>query len=835
MRNMFRACCAAVLACTPFAAAAPQPNTSATTFRQGVYTAEQANRGQQVYTAKCSMCHGDNLAGIEMAPALAGGSFRTSWNAQPLLTLANRIKTTMPPTAPNSLSNNQVTDLVSYILQANDIRAGNVALNIPLGSGAVGTAASHPAGRTDWTTYGADLASTRYSPLDQINKDNFSQLRIAWRLNTINLGPTADRLYSATPLMVNNVLYTTAGMARSVVAMNPGTGQMLWMYQLEEGERGRFAPRKGAGRGLAYWSSPDGSDQRIIFISPGYCLIALDAKTGHLVEKFGDKGMVDLKQQDDQDLDLVHAIIGINATPLVAGDVVVVGAAHAAMTNYTGTVSAVGYVRGFDVRTGKRLWIFHTIPKKGEFGYDTWLNGSAEQNGNLGAWAQMSADLELGLVYVPTEMPGNDSYGVNRPGAGLFGESLVALDLKTGKRKWHFQTVHHGLWDADLPCAPMLFDIVQNGRKIKALAQPTKTAFLFVLNRETGEPIWPIEERPVPQSDVPGEKTSPTQPFPTKPAPFDRQGISVDDLIDFTPKLRAEAEEILKKYNHGPLYTPPMLERPGGPLGTLILPSDVGGANWPGGSFDPETNRLYIHSHTTPTLLRNVPEEIAMPGPKSIGGLLRPATEPGEEEPGAPGFGRGGRGGAGRGAGGDGGAAGFGAGRGAAGGRGPGGRGGPGGFAGMPGGRGGTNVEGLPLIKPPYDRITCYDMNTGDMIWQKAHSSTPDEIKNNPALKGLDLPRLGQPGRTFIGVLTTKTLLIAGEGGVHTNSKGEQVALLRAYDKATGADIPGEINMPGKQTGSPMTYMYNGKQYIVLAVTTNGPNGGGELIAYALP
>ena len=628
-----------------------------------------------------------------------------------------------------------------------------------------------------------------------------------------------------------------------MVALNPGTGQMLWMYQLEEGERGVFAPRRGAGRGLSYWQSPDGSDQRILYVTPGYRLVALDAKTGHLVESFGNKGMVDLKLEDDQNLDLNRAIVGLNAPPLVAGGVVVVGAAHAAMGSPQGTVSAIGYVRGYDVRTGKRLWIFHTIPKKGEFGYDTWLDGSAEKNGNLGAWGQLSADLDLGLVYIPTEEPGNDYYGVNRPGDGLFAESIVALDLKTGARKWHYQTIHHGMWDSDLPCAPMLYDMVQNGRKIKALAQPTKTAFLFVLNRETGAPIWPIEERPVPQSDVPGEKSSPTQPFPTKPAPFDRQGVSTDDLIDFTPELRAQALEVVKNYKMGPLYTPALLARPDAPQGVLMLPSDVGGANWPGGAIDPENNHLYIHSHTTVFTLRNVPANLAMPGPDSTGGLLRPATQPGEEEEGSP-LAGGGRGGGGRGAGG---AGGFGGGRGAAGGRGPGGPGGPGGAAGFAGGRGpggpggpgggrgGTNVQGLPLIKPPWDRITAYDMNTGEMLWQKAHSSTPDDIKNNPALKGLNLPRLGQPGRTFIGVLATKTLLIAGEGGVHTNSNGEQVALLRAYDKATGEDIPAEINMPGKQTGSPMTYMYNGKQYIVVAVTTNGQNGGGELLAYALP
>ncbi|MEO8592931.1 MAG: PQQ-binding-like beta-propeller repeat protein [Candidatus Solibacter sp.] len=838
MKNIFRACLAAVFAYTVFSLAAPQPNTSAKTFHDSVFTAEQATRGEQLYASKCSACHGDNLLGMESAPPLAGANFRKAWETQPLLTLANRIRTTMPPTAPNSIAGSQLADLMSYLLKANDIRAGNVALSLPTSTTAPATSTAAPQGKGEWTTYGADLASTRYSPLDQINPENFSKLQIAWRLNTNNLGPNPDRLYSSTPLMVNGILYSTAGMARTVVALNPGTGQMLWMYQLDEGERGQFAPRRGAGRGLSYWQSPDGSDQRIIFVTPGYRLLALDAKTGHLVETFGTKGMVDLKLEDDQQLDLVRAVVGLNAPPLVAGDAIVVGAAHSAAGSPTGTPSAIGNVRAFDVRTGKRRWIFHTIPHKGEFGYETWLDGSAERNGNLGAWAQLSADLELGLVYVPLEMPANDYYGVNRPGSHLFSESLVALDLKTGARKWHYQTVHHGLWDYDLPCAPMLYDMAQNGRKIKVLAQPTKSAFLFVLNRETGLPIWPIEERAVPQSDVPGEKTSPTQPFPTKPAAFDRQGVAIDDLIDFTPQLRAEAVELVKKYRIGPLFTPPALAKPDGPQGTLMLPMDVGGANWPGGSFDPETNRLYIHSHTTIFTLRNVPEELAMPGPKNMGGILRPATQPGEDEDGATPRAGGARGGAGRGAGGPGGPGGFGGGRGAVGGRGPGGPGGPGGFGGPGGpggGRGGTNVQGLPLVKPPWDRITAYDMNAGEIVWQKTHSSTPDEIKNNPAIKALNLPRLGQPGRTFIGVLTTKTLVIAGEGGVHTNAKGEQVALLRAYDKVTGEDIAAEVNMPGKQTGSPMTYMFNGKQYIVVAVTTNGTGGGGELIAYALP
>ena len=280
----------------------------------------------------------------------------------------------------------------------------------------------------NWATYGGNLASHRYSPLDQINKDNFRNLRIAWRLKTDFLGPTPDNLYSATPLYVNGVLYTTAGTRRAAIALNPGTGEMLWMHSEDEGPRGDAAPRRGAGRGVAYWSSADGSDQRILYVTPGYRMIALNARTGELVRSFGKDGVVDLKVDNDQEYDLTTAAVGLNATPLVAGDVVVVGAAHFAAGSPNTRPTAKGFVRGFDVKTGKRLWIFHTIPVKGEFGYDTWLDGSAEKNGNLGAWAQMSADLELGLVYVPTEMPATDYYGVNRPGNGLFGESIVALD-----------------------------------------------------------------------------------------------------------------------------------------------------------------------------------------------------------------------------------------------------------------------------------------------------------------------------------------------------------------------------------------------------------------------
>ena len=662
-----------------------------------------------------------------------------------------------------------------------------------------------PAAGVEWKTYGADLASTRYAPLDQINKDNFSKLQVAWRLKTDAFGPRPDTLYSATPLVVGAMLYTTAGTRRAVIAMNAATGEVKWVYTEDEGPRGQNAARSGAGRGVSYWSSADGSDQRIIYVTPGYRMIALNAKDGLPIASFGEDGVVDLKLDNDQKLDLVTADIGLNATPLVAGDVVVVGAAHRFSGSPRTMNNARGYIRGYDVRTGKRLWIFHTVPLPGEFGFDTWDDKSALRNGNTGAWAQLSADLELGLVYVPVELPTSDFYGGNRPGNTLFGESLVALDLKTGKRKWHYQISHHGIWDYDPPCAPILFDMATGGRRVKALALPTKQSFLFVLNRETGEPIWPIEERKVPQSDVPREKTSPTQPFPNRPAPFDRQGIGPDDLIDFTPALRAEALEVLKRFRFGPMYTPPVLSDAGGPIGTLQVPADHGGANWPGGSFDPETNRLYIHSHTAVFAVGIVPADPDTSDMGFVSGMVRPGGPPvapaGEgAEPGtAPG-------------------------RGGAGGR--------GGAAGRGGGRGvTTTVQGLPLIKPPYDRITAYDMNTGDLLWQKPHTTTADEIRNHPALKGLEVGRLGAYGRIFIGVLTTKSLVIAGEGGVHTNAAGQRVALLRAYDKETGADA-GAVNMPEKQTGSPMTYMVNGKQYIVVAVS--GANGA-ELIAYTLP
>ena len=409
----------------------------------------------------------------------------------------------------------------------------------------------------EWRTYGGDLGSTRYSPLDQINAGNFDKLEVAWRFKTDNLGTRPEYQYEATPLMVKGVLYSTGGSRRAVVALDAATGELLWTHAEREGERGSNAPRQLSGRGLAYWI--DGKEERILYVTPGYRLIALDAKTGLLVPGFGANGVVDLKLDDDQEIDLVTGEVGLHSAPVVAKDVVIVGAAHRSGGVPRSKTNVKGYVRGFDVRTGKRLWIFHTIPKPGEYGIETWENDSWSYTGNTGVWAQISVDEELGLVYLPVELPTGDYYGGHRPGDGLFGESLVAVDLRTGKRRWHHQLVHHGIWDMDIPCAPILANITVNGRAVKAVAAPSKQAFLYVFDRVTGQPVWPMEERPVPKGDVPGEWYSPTQPFPTKPPAYDRQGVSIEDLIDFTPELRAEAIKLVSKYKIGPLFTPPVV------------------------------------------------------------------------------------------------------------------------------------------------------------------------------------------------------------------------------------------------------------------------------------
>jgi quinoprotein glucose dehydrogenase len=645
----------------------------------------------------------------------------------------------------------------------------------------------------EWRTYGGDLGHTRYAPLDQINASNFQTLEVAWRFKTDALGPRPEYQLESTPLMVKGVLYSTAGSRRAVVALDAATGEMLWMHSENEGARGAAAPRQLSGRGLAYWT--DGREQRILYVTPGYRLIALDAKNGARISSFGQGGVVDLKLDDDQTMDLVTGEIGLHSTPTVAKNVVIIGAAHKTGGNPKSRRNEKGYVRGFDVRTGKRLWIFHTIPLPGEFGNDTWEKDSWAYTGNTGVWGQISADEELGLVYLPVELPTGDYYGGHRPGNGLFGESLVAVDLQTGKRRWHFQLVHHGIWDMDIPCAPILTDITVNGRTIKAVAQPTKQAFLYVLNRETGEPIWPIEERPVPKGNVPGEWYAPTQPFPTRPPAYERQGVSIDDLIDFTPALRAEAIKVAERYQIGPIFTPPVVSKLEGPLGTLT-PGFA--TNWPGGSYDPETHIAYIYSQSGASPLGIVPSPSDLSDMDFIqGSALTGARRTGGSGS-AAGGGRTGETAAAPAAAGEGGA--------------------------------GLTVQGLPLLKPPYARISAIDLNKGEILWHIAHGETADNVRNHPALKGLTIPRTGRPG--LIGPLVTKTLVIAGEGGVFTTPSGQRGAMLRAYSKTDGKEV-GAVYMPAPESGSPMTYMLNGKQYIVIAIS--GGNYSGELLAFRLP
>jgi len=651
---------------------------------------------------------------------------------------------------------------------------------------------------TEWPTYAADLAGTRYRPFDQINASNFNDLEVAWRLKTDMFGNRPEYKLEGTPLMVNGVLYTTAGSRRAAIAVDAATGELLWVHGEREGKRGASAPRQLSGRGLAYWS--DGKVERILYITPGYRLVCLDAKTGVPVPSFGENGAVDLKLNDDQTIfpDLITGEIGLHATPTVAGNTVIIGAAFREGFTPASMRNNKGYVRGFDVRTGKRLWIFHTIPKKGEFGYDTWLNGSAEYTGNTGVWTQITVDEELGLVYLPVESPTGDFYGGHRPGNNLFGESLVCVDLKTGERKWHFQLVHHPLWDMDISSAPILADITISGHPVKAVAQPSKQGFLYVFDRLTGKPIWPIEEKPVETGSVPGEWYSPTQPIPTRPPAYSRNGVSIDELIDFTPELREQAEKIVSRYHIGPVFTPPIASRAEGPLATLTLGTADGGTNWPGGSYDPETHILYAFACNAclePIGLVPPPKELSdmnfvygtagkeprminAAGTNSSADAPKPASKPvSADEWNA------------------------------------------------------VTIDGLPLIKPPYGTISAINLDKGEIVWQIAHGETPDLIRNHSALKGLTIPRTGQETWN-VGTLVTKTLVIAGDGVVTTTAEHPRGAMLRAYDKGTGKEV-GAVYMPAPESGSPMTYMLNGKQYIVIAVS--GGNYSGEYIAFSLP
>jgi len=623
-----------------------------------------------------------------------------------------------------------------------------------------GSAVEAQRGATDgqWRVYHADNGATRYSTLDQITPENFTDLQIAWRWKSDNFGPRPEFKNETVPLMIDGILYFTAGSERDVIAADAGTGQTLWHWRLDEGERGRKAPRRNSGRGVAYWTD-DRGDARIFVVTPGFHLAGLDARTGRPAAGFGTDGVVDLMDRWEGLVDPVGNL-GNTSPPTVVGDVVIVGPALAAGGTPPSKENTPGHVTAYSARSGERLWTFHTVPKTGELGYDTWESGSAEYSGNAGVWPPFSADDELGYVYLPLDAPTSDYYGGHRLGDNLFSSSLVVVEAATGRLVWHRQQVHHDIWDYDNPTAPILIDITVAGQPIQAVVQLTKQSFAYTYDRRTGEPVWPIEERPVPASDIPGERTSPTQPFPTRPAPYDLQGVSEDDLIDFTPELRREALEIMKDYRFGPLYTPASrLGDPVGPKGTIQAPGAAGGSLWEAAAFDPETGMLFIPSSTIPRALAMTDET----GESNVRYISGPPRVP---EP-----------------------------------------------------------QGLPLLKPPYGRITAIDMNIGEHVWMIPNGDTPDAIRSHPTLRDLDLPPTGKASRA--GVLVTKTLLVVGEGW-----GGD--ATLRAIDKVSGTTLA-TIELPAPQTGLPMTYLHNGRQFIVFTVGNVRDNHPAELVALALP
>lgn len=613
-----------------------------------------------------------------------------------------------------------------------------------------------------WLSYSADHGSTGYSPADLINRDNVKNLQMAWSWKFDNFGNTNTEV---TPIMVNGILYFPLSPHRTVVAADAGTGETLWTWVPPQDDRETRAPRTYA-RGVGYWK--DGADERIVTITPGFRLVALDLKTGRPVPSFGQNGSVDLFESLDLDFpgDIIGRI-GNSSPPVISNGVIMVGPALTPNTPSFHNVK--GDVMGFDARTGKKLWVFHTIPRKGEFGYDTWLNNSADYTGNTGVWGPFSTDEELGYAYLNIEDATNDFYGGHRPGANLFSNSLVCIDIKTGKRIWHQQLVHHDIWDYDMPPAPILIDITVDGRPIKAVVQTGKQALTYVFDRTNGKPVWPMPETPVKQTDVPGEWTSPTQPIPSKPPAFGQVGLHESDLIDFTPELHQQAVAALKASNlrYGDIFMPGSLANaPDGTRGTVML---FGGSNWWGGRADPETGFVYIAASTSPyviALRKNTPAANAPP--------LDPKLPPFDYATG--------------------------------------------------GGAQFPTLQGLSIFKPPYGRITAYDMNKGTIAWQIANGDTPANVKNNPLLQGLNIPKTGTA--RLVGVLVTKTLLFAGDG---TNP------ILHAYDKKTGEDIA-QIPMPGMETGVPMTYVHQGRQFVLLPVAANAQAGtAAQLVAFALP
>jgi quinoprotein glucose dehydrogenase len=726
----------------------------------------------------------------------------------------------------------------------------------------------------EWRYWAADAWSTRYSPLDQINASNFNQLREVWRWNAAVDG--ADEYYRTTPLFANGRLFTVATTHRYAYAIDPANGSTLWSWKLEEGIRWQKAPRQFAGRGLAYWTDGKGNE-RVVVVTPGYHMGIIDAKTGKGDPNVGPKkdGVVDLMDGlglplvplavDDtgpmefSDLNLARRAkpgetwdpvkkIGADGTigldpelgqiaascpPIIVGDVIVVGSSHIHGYYPTKLRNLPGWIRGFDVRTGKQLWKFNLVPEPGEFGADTWKNGSKIGTPGVGkndAWAPYSADPDLGLVYIPVGMPLSDEYGGHRPGDNLYGNSIVALDVKTGKRKWHFQMVHHDIWDYDTPMAPNLLDVTINGKPRKIIAQTTKQGWVYTFDRETGQPIWPMPETPVIQSQVPGEESSRTQPIPTRPAPYAQQGLEEEDLIDYTPEIKAAALHLARLCQMGPYYIPPSAMD-----GTTkyhcswYAPGASGGVNIDSGAaVDPETGLMYVGSQyglsTTEVVKDPCSEHRYVQGPRNTCG--RPGAMPPPPGYTGPMFGQPGGGGGGRGGGAG------------AGGRG-GGRGGGGAAVSYKDASPGTSsIAGISILKPrELGGVTAYNMNTGDKAWWIPNGglmSVPTPNPNSPdaaLFANVKLPP--QPaGRGMAQVMTTKTLTIYGtgrSGGPPADEKG--MFRIYAVDKATGKQV-GAVPIQTRTSAPPMTFLYNGRQYLVYAT---GAGTNTALVALALP
>ena len=573
--------------------------------------------------------------------------------------------------------------------------------------------AQYGATNGEWRTYAGDLGGTKYSPLDQIDGTNFSTLEIAWRWTSADGALDLDALrelhpeigirnFKTTPLMIDGVVYVSTPLALSA-ALDAGTGEVRWQY---DPEAYRAAPYPHASvlssnrRGLAYWAEDDGRDARIFYGTNDGYLLAVDARTGQPVRSFGDNGRVDLaegiprapRSTTDQ---LGHSWLGVASAPIVAHDVVVT---PTVISDIAITKEAPpGWIKGIDARTGDTKWTFRTVPQADDFGAESWQNESWRYSGNTNAWATFAVDDALGYIYVPTGTATSDYYGGHRLGDNLFAETLIALDIETGQRMWHFQAVHHGVWDYDFPTHPNLLDVTVDGRDIQAIAQISKQGFTYVFDRTTGDPVWPIEERSVEtDTDLDGDVLSPTQPFPTKPLPFEDQGASIDQLVDFTPEIRALAVEAVRNHRLGGLFTPPMLSEENGLQGTIQRPAIAGGANWNGSAVDPETGLLYIPSENAFSVMHYY-----TPDPADGGNLN--LTQ--------------------------------------------------GGFDTAP-----LMPQGLPLFKPPYSRMTAIDLNTGDHAWMQPNGDG-DRYRRHPMLRGLNLPPLGGEGRG--GPVLTKTLLIS--------------------------------------------------------------------------